>query len=100
MVNPAYRLHNTERASADRGPYLLPNGTPHDFSFEYTPPKGDKPGSLTARLDSEIVSLSFPADHLKIGAHFNRLGLISTHTDGNGQHLYFDDLTFTDSQAE
>jgi hypothetical protein len=100
MLNPAYRLHNTERASADRGPYLLPNGKPHDFAIEYTPPSGDKPGSLVARLDAEKVSIPVPVDHVKIGAHLNRLGLISTHTDGNGQHLYFDDLTYTSSQGD
>jgi hypothetical protein len=34
-----------------------------------------------------------------IGAHFNRFGVITTHTDGNAQQLYFDDLTYTWTQA-
>ena len=29
------------------------------------------------------------------GAHFNRFGIITTHIDGNGQTVYFDDLTYT-----
>jgi hypothetical protein len=32
--------------------------------------------------------------------HFNRFGLITTHTDGNGQLIYFDDLTYTWTQAK
>jgi hypothetical protein len=100
MFSPAYRLHTTEQKSAARGPYLHPNGKPHDFSIEYTPPNGDKPGTMSARLDAETVSLSVSQEHVKIGAHLNRFGLISTHTDGNGQHLYFDDLTYTVSQDE
>jgi hypothetical protein len=55
---------------------------------------------MTARLDAETVSLSVSQEHVKIGTHLNRFGLISTHTDGNGQHLYFDDLTYTVSQDE
>jgi hypothetical protein len=98
MFSPAYRLHTTEQRSADRGAYLLPNGKPHDFSIEYTPPSADKPGAVLARLDAETVSLTVPPEHVNTGAHFNRFGLISTHTDGNGQHLYFDDLTYTVSQ--
>jgi hypothetical protein len=98
MFSPAYRLHTTEQRSADRGPYLLPNGKPHDFSIEYTPPNADKSGTVLARLDAETVALTVPPEHVKTGAHFNRFGLISTHTDGNGQHLYFDDLTYTVSQ--
>ncbi len=99
MISPAYRLHNTERASAPRGPYLLPNGAPHDWTFEYTPPTADGPGRITVTLDAGRVTLPIPREHVAIGAHFNRFGLISTHTDGNGQHLYFDDLTYTWTQA-
>ena len=29
------------------------------------------------------------------GAHFDRFGIITTHIDGNGQTVYFDDLTYT-----
>lgn len=100
MFSPSYRLHNTERQTADRGPYLHPTGASHDFTLEYTPPSGDKAGNITATLDGERATLPLPREHQAMGAHFNRFGLISTHTDGNGQHLYFDDLTYTWTQAE
>jgi hypothetical protein len=95
MLVPAYRLHNTERSSAEHAPHLLPDGAPHDWTLEYNPPGANAPGSLTVTLDGERASLTFPREHLNMGAHFNRFGLITTHTDGNGQHLYFDDLTYT-----
>jgi hypothetical protein len=100
MFVPAYRLHNTEGRSAAHAPYLLPDGVPHDWTFEYKPPGAGTPGSLTVTLDGERASLPFPREHQAMGAHFNRFGLITTHTDGNGQHLYFDDLTYTRSQAD
>jgi hypothetical protein len=63
--------------------------------MSYFPPTAERPGNIAVTLDGQGVSLAFPLEHLKIGAHFNRFGLISTHTDGNAQLLYFDDLTFT-----
>lgn len=100
MFSPAYRLDNTERKSSDHGPYLLPNGASHDWTLEYLPGDAGGEGSIMVTLDGERVRLSIPREHQALGAHFNRFGLISTHTDGNGQHLYFDDLTYTWTQAE
>ena len=57
-------------------------------------------GQITVTLDKQSVVLDLAKGHKLAGAHFNRFGLISTHTDGNGQHLYFDDLTYTWSQAQ
>lgn len=100
MLVPAYRLHGTEQASAERGPYLLPDGTPHDWSLEYAPPTARTAGRLTVWLEGERASLPLPHAHRVAGAHFNRFGLITTHTDGNAQHLYFDDLTYTWTQRD
>jgi hypothetical protein len=41
------------------------------------------------------VTLNLDAGHKQIGAHFNRFGIITTHIDGSGQTVYFDDLTYT-----
>jgi WD40 repeat protein len=100
MFAPAYRLHDAERQSSDRGPYLLPNGAAHDWTFEYLPPGEKDAGSVTVTLDGEGATLSVPREHQARGAHFNRFGIISTHNDGNGQHLFFDDLTYTWTQSE
>lgn len=100
MFAPAYRLHNTERQTSERGPYIHPDGAAHDWTFDYSPPGESGPGSLTVTLDGERSSLPLPREHRAMGAHFNRFGIISTHNDGNGQHLFFDDLTYTWTQAE
>ncbi|MGI8603770.1 MAG: WD40 repeat domain-containing protein [Verrucomicrobiales bacterium] len=97
MFVPSYRLHNTERKIAAQGPYLLPNGAPHDWTLEYS--TGESGGTLTVTLDNERATLAIPREHVVVGAHFNRFGIISPHTDGNGQHLYFDDLTYTWTQS-
>jgi len=100
MFSPSYRLHNTERDTASRGPYLHPNGAPHQFTLEYAPASATAQASITVTLDGERATLPLPRGQQAVGAHFNRFGLISTHTDGNGQHLYFDDLTYTWTQEE
>jgi hypothetical protein len=46
-------------------------------------------------LGGQSVMLGLEAGHKQIGAHFNRFGIITTHIDGNGQTVYFDDLTYT-----
>ena len=99
MFAPAYRLHDTQRKNAERGAYLLPNGAPHDWTFEYSPGTAGADGAITVTLDAERVKLRLPRDHQMTGAHFDRFGLISTHTDGNSQSIYFDDLTYTWTQA-
>ena len=40
------------------------------------------------------MTLNLDAGHKQIGAHFNRFGIITTHIDGSGQTVYFDDLTY------
>lgn len=100
MFSPSYRLHDTEKNSAERGPYILPNGASHDWTLEYSPVAAGGHASITVTLDGERVSLPLPREYPAMGAHFNRFGLITTHTDGNGQHIYFDDLTYTWTHAE
>ena len=100
MFSPAYRLHNTERKSAERGPYLLPDGAAHDWTFEYQPATDAAAGSITVTLEGGRATLPLPREHQTSGAHFNRFGLITTHTDGNAQHIYLDDLTYTWTQSE
>jgi hypothetical protein len=39
--------------------------------------------------------LNLDPGHKQIGAEFDRFGIITTHIDGNGQHVYFDDLTYS-----
>lgn len=80
-------------------PHLYPNGTPHDWTLEYAPDTG-KGGRITVSLDGKAVSLDVTPAHRAIGAHFNRFGIVTTHIDGNGQVVYYDDLTYTVAAAK
>ncbi len=79
-------------AQGDERPHLYPDGKPHQWTLEYSPEGG---GRLTATLDGQSSSLSLESGHQALGASFDRFGIITTHVDGNGQEIYFDDLTYT-----
>jgi hypothetical protein len=86
------------RGSGGRGaptpPYIYPNGDSHLWSLDYDPNGNGGTGSVTVTLDGQAVTLNLDAGHKAIGAQFNRFGIITTHIDGNGQTVYFDDLTY------
>lgn len=86
------------RADGGRGtptpPFIYPNGDSHLWALDYDPSGNGGTGSVTVTLDGQAVTLNLDAGHKDIGAHFNRFGIITTHIDGNGQTVYFDDLTY------
>jgi hypothetical protein len=95
LFYPAYATDREgEAASAvgARPPPLLPDGKPHDWTLDYSPAGS---GRITVTLDGRSVSLDLTSAHRQIGARFDRFGLITTHIDGNGQEIWFDDLTYT-----
>ena len=91
---PACRMHASDPQTASRGPYIYPNGDSHDWSLEFIPGAAPGGGRINVRLGNHSASLDLTGVE-KSHAHFNRFGIITTHTDGNVQEIYFDDLTFT-----
>src|SRR5438046_5123136 len=87
------------RADGGRGtptpPYIYPDGESRDWTLDYHPDGNGGTGSIIATLDGQAVTLNLDPGHKQIGAHFNRFGIITTHIDGSGQTVYFDDLTYT-----
>jgi hypothetical protein len=87
------------RASGGRGsptpPYIYPDGESHDWTLDYDPEANGGTGSITVSLDGQAVTLHLDPGHKQLGALFNRFGIITTHIDGNGQTVYFDDITYT-----
>ena len=100
LVYPAYRVSSNTRGTAggDERPHIYPDGTEHDWTLEYAPMAANGRGSITVSLDRKSVSLDLGTSHKTTGARFNRFGIITTWIDGNGQRIYFDDLTYTSKQ--
>src|ERR1043166_7219896 len=86
------------RASGGRGtptpPYIYPNGESRHWTLDYYPDGNGGTGRITVTLGGQAVTLNLDSGHKQIGAHFNRFGIITTHIDGSGQTVYFDDLTY------
>jgi hypothetical protein len=86
------------RASGGRGtpmpPPIYPNGESRLWTLDYHPDGNGGTGSIIVALDGQAVTLNLDPAHKGIGAHFNRFGIITTHIDGSGQTVYFDDLTY------
>jgi hypothetical protein len=86
------------RASGGRGtptpPFIYPDGKSRQWTLDYDPEGNGGTGSITVELDGQAVTLNLDPGHKQIGAHFNRFGIITTHIDGSGQTVYFDDLTY------
>lgn len=98
--SPAYRTNGSGHGHAvnNRPPHIYPDGKAHDWTLEYSPTSADGKGRIILTLDGESVTLELTEGHKAAGAHFNRFGLVTTWIDGNGQHIYFDDLTYTCAQ--
>jgi hypothetical protein len=98
LFYPAYGIDHEGESPGERGvnpPYIYPDGTVHDWTLEYDPTANGGGGRLTISLDGHIGFMDLLPGHKAIGAHFDRFGIITTHRDGNGQTVYFDDLTYT-----
>ncbi|PYJ59202.1 MAG: hypothetical protein DME24_13575, partial [Verrucomicrobia bacterium] len=97
---PTYGLDQEGvRANGGRGtptpPYIYPDGQSRHWTLDYHPDGNGGTGSITVTLGGQAVALNIDPGHKQIGAHFNRFGIITTHIDGSGQTVYFDDLTYT-----
>lgn len=73
-------------------------GGSHGWSLNYISDPTGGQGSITLTLDGQPVRLAVEAEHVQSGAGFDRFGIVTTWIDGNGQHVYFDDLTYTERQ--
>jgi hypothetical protein len=97
---PTYGLDQEGvRADGGRGtptpPFIYPDGQSRHWSLDYHPDTNGGTGSITVTLNGQAVTLDLDPGHKQIGAQFNRFGIITTHIDGSGQTVYFDDLTYT-----
>lgn len=96
---PTYGLE-TEGFRADGGrgtptpPFIYPDGRSRRWTLDYDPEGNAGRGSILVSLEGQAVTLHLDAGHKELGAQFNRFGIITTHIDGTGQTVCFDDLTY------
>ncbi|WP_165247275.1 hypothetical protein [Paludisphaera soli] len=89
---PALATRDGARLAGAGSPHIYPDGASHAWSLSYDP---EGPGRITVRLDDRSVTLDVGEAAKADGARFDRFGLVTTWIDGNGQHVFFDDLTYT-----
>jgi hypothetical protein len=74
---------------------ILPDGRPHDWTFEYAPTAACR-GRINVSLDGRAIRLDLnEADQ---GASLDHFGLVTPWIDGNGQAVYFDDVSYSVGQ--
>jgi hypothetical protein len=102
FVYPAMRTQAGEHAygQGSERPRILPDGAVHRWKLDYRPATGDTKGAITVALDGNASQIEMPADDPAAPTQFDRFGLVTTWIDGNGQHVYFDDLSYTFKQDE
>jgi hypothetical protein len=97
---PAYRTDadGQGHAAGQGTPYIYPDGASRPWSLEYAPAGAAGRGQITVRLGGQEVRLDLKKGDRAAGARFDRFGIVTTWVDGNGQQVYFDDLTYTCKQ--
>jgi hypothetical protein len=97
---PVYRNHGDgeSRGMGANPPRIYPDGKTHDWTLDYAPAAAGGHGRLTVALDGHAVSIDLPPGDKAAGAQFDRFGLVTPWVDGNGQQVYFDDLSYTGRQ--
>src|SRR5207237_8584564 len=97
---PAYRVRGDGQghAGGDGRPRVLPDGAGHDWSLVYDPTATGRRGRIPLTMDGKAAAVDLGDGHRATGTKFDRFGLVTTWINGNGQRVYFDDLTYTCGQ--
>jgi hypothetical protein len=97
---PVYR-NQGDGASSGVGvqpPRVYPDGVAHAWTLEYDPAAADGHGRITVTLDGHAVRRDLAPGDRAAGAQYDRFGFVTPWIDGNGQHVYFDDVSYTCGQ--
>lgn len=76
-------------------PYILPDGKSHDWSLHYDSAAASGNGRITVTLDGQSRAFDLDAGDKTRGTTFDRFGIVTSWIDGNSQHVYWDDVSYT-----
>jgi len=82
-----------------RGPVFIPDQIPRSFSFEYDPNAG-KAGRITVTLGNDKFTADLTHEQRKVGATFNRFGLLNPRKGGKYVDVYIDDLLYSSRKTK
>ncbi|MFO0916956.1 MAG: hypothetical protein U0872_01410 [Planctomycetaceae bacterium] len=99
-VYPVLRSKNAGGAVAPlrEFPFIQPDGKSHDWGLDYDPAAEEGRGRITVSLDGQAKSWTLPVGLKTQATAFDRFGIVTSWIDGNGQEIYWDDVTYTQSQ--
>jgi len=83
-------------AFEERGPVYIPDRIKRPFSFRYDPNAGEA-GQITVSLGQDTFTVSLTPEQRKMGANFDRFGLLNPRKGGKYVDVYVDDLTYVAS---
>lgn len=94
---PAYRGRSGDPSSGmgKNPPRIFPDGAVREWTLEYDPTTAGGNGRITVTLDQQAVAMDLAPGVKSGGAEFDRFGLVTPWIDGNGQHVFFDELNYT-----
>jgi hypothetical protein len=76
-------------------PHVYPDGVVRQWALDYDPAGAGGRGRVTVSLGDRRVHLDLNEGDKARGTRLDRFGFITPWIDGNGQTVYFDDLTYT-----
>jgi len=100
LVYPAFRNARDNNGRTASGPHILPDGSSHDWTLDYNPPTTARPGHIAVTLDGKAARLELSDEDVDAATTFDRFGIVTAWIDGNGQNIYFDDLSYTSRQDD
>ena len=77
---------------------IYPDRQSHDWSLIYDPAGAEGRGQIVVTFDGKVGTFDLRDGDQIAGTTFDRFGIVTSWIDGNGQHLYFDDMTYTTAQ--
>ena len=86
-------------ASEVRGPIFIPDRIQREFVFKYDPDEGEA-GRITVTLGDDVFSVNLTPEQRKVGATFNRFGLLNPRKGGKYVDVYYDDLSYSSRKSD